>query len=165
MLLPPLEPQYCVEQAMNAILIDQPLVCIPRLTYLPVISRAYVGGKKCTCVSFRPPKTRRCDVGSPALIRLCLLFQAVALGSQCGHISVHGVRQVHVPLHRCHEQPGLQTTPCSSCLTARERQSAIKAFNLLALQGSFSDSQDILQVWTAVRPNHDAEKKCVCVCV
>lgn len=39
-LLPPLEPQYCVEQAMNAILIDQPLVCIPRLTYLPVISRA-----------------------------------------------------------------------------------------------------------------------------
>ncbi|XP_003973407.1 retinol dehydrogenase 10-A [Takifugu rubripes] len=40
MLLPPLEPQYCVEQAMNAILIDQPLVCIPRLTYLPVISRA-----------------------------------------------------------------------------------------------------------------------------
>lgn len=40
LLLPPLEPQYCVEQAMNAILIDQPLVCIPRLTYLPVISRA-----------------------------------------------------------------------------------------------------------------------------
>ncbi|CAG06953.1 unnamed protein product, partial [Tetraodon nigroviridis] len=39
-LLPPLEPQYCVEQAMNAILVDQPLVCIPRLTYLPVISRA-----------------------------------------------------------------------------------------------------------------------------
>ena len=39
-LLPPLEPQYCVEQAMNAILIDQPFVCIPRLTYLPVISRA-----------------------------------------------------------------------------------------------------------------------------
>uniref|UniRef100_A0A3P8SYQ6 Short-chain dehydrogenase/reductase 3 n=1 Tax=Amphiprion percula TaxID=161767 RepID=A0A3P8SYQ6_AMPPE len=39
LLLPPLEPQYCVEQAMNAILIDQPLVCIPRLTYLPVLSR------------------------------------------------------------------------------------------------------------------------------
>uniref|UniRef100_A0A8C4ZMS1 Retinol dehydrogenase 20 n=1 Tax=Gadus morhua TaxID=8049 RepID=A0A8C4ZMS1_GADMO len=34
MILPPLDPQYCVEQAMNAILIDQPLVCIPRLTYL-----------------------------------------------------------------------------------------------------------------------------------
>uniref|UniRef100_A0A4W5LWP2 Retinol dehydrogenase 20 n=1 Tax=Hucho hucho TaxID=62062 RepID=A0A4W5LWP2_9TELE len=38
--LAPLDPEYCVEQAMNAILIDQPLVCIPRLTYLPVISRA-----------------------------------------------------------------------------------------------------------------------------
>uniref|UniRef100_A0A8D3DEE0 Retinol dehydrogenase 20 n=1 Tax=Scophthalmus maximus TaxID=52904 RepID=A0A8D3DEE0_SCOMX len=40
MLLPPLKPQYCVEQAMNAILIDQPLVCIPRLTYLPFLARA-----------------------------------------------------------------------------------------------------------------------------
>ncbi|XP_071383089.1 retinol dehydrogenase 10-A [Centroberyx affinis] len=40
LLLPPLEPQYCVEQAMNAILIDQPLVCIPRLTYLPFLTRA-----------------------------------------------------------------------------------------------------------------------------
>ncbi|XP_034537765.1 retinol dehydrogenase 10-A [Notolabrus celidotus] len=39
-ILPPLDPQYCVEQAMNAILIDQPLVCIPRLTYLPFLSRA-----------------------------------------------------------------------------------------------------------------------------
>ncbi|XP_005724553.1 retinol dehydrogenase 10-A isoform X2 [Pundamilia nyererei] len=40
LLLPPLEPQYCVEQAMNAILVNQPLVCIPRLTYLPVLFRA-----------------------------------------------------------------------------------------------------------------------------
>ncbi|XP_060925130.1 retinol dehydrogenase 10 [Limanda limanda] len=40
LVLPPLDPQYCVEQAMNAILIDQPLVCIPRLTYLPFLSRA-----------------------------------------------------------------------------------------------------------------------------
>uniref|UniRef100_A0A3B4B2Q7 Short-chain dehydrogenase/reductase 3 n=1 Tax=Periophthalmus magnuspinnatus TaxID=409849 RepID=A0A3B4B2Q7_9GOBI len=39
LVLAPLEPQYCVEQAMNAILIDQPLVCIPRLTYLPVLFR------------------------------------------------------------------------------------------------------------------------------
>ncbi|KAK9528918.1 hypothetical protein VZT92_013047 [Zoarces viviparus] len=38
--LPPLEPQYCVEQAMNAIVIDQPLVCIARLTYLPFLCRA-----------------------------------------------------------------------------------------------------------------------------
>ncbi|XP_056130395.1 retinol dehydrogenase 10-A isoform X1 [Lampris incognitus] len=40
LILPPLEPQYCVEQAMNAILIDQPLVCIPRLTYVPFLCRA-----------------------------------------------------------------------------------------------------------------------------
>ncbi|KAM9813692.1 retinol dehydrogenase 10-A [Neosynchiropus ocellatus] len=40
MVLAPLQPQYCVEQAMNAILIDQALVCIPRLTYLPFLSRA-----------------------------------------------------------------------------------------------------------------------------
>uniref|UniRef100_A0A3Q1FEB4 Short-chain dehydrogenase/reductase 3 n=1 Tax=Acanthochromis polyacanthus TaxID=80966 RepID=A0A3Q1FEB4_9TELE len=39
LILSPLEPQYCVEHAMNAILIDQPLVCIPRLAYLPVLSR------------------------------------------------------------------------------------------------------------------------------
>lgn len=42
MILPPLQPQYCVEQAMNAILIDQPLVCIPRMTYIPYLSRASV---------------------------------------------------------------------------------------------------------------------------
>ncbi|ROL50782.1 Retinol dehydrogenase 10-A [Anabarilius grahami] len=40
LVLPPLEPLYCVQQAMNAILIDQPLVCIPRLTYLPFLARA-----------------------------------------------------------------------------------------------------------------------------
>uniref|UniRef100_A0A673Y989 Retinol dehydrogenase 20 n=1 Tax=Salmo trutta TaxID=8032 RepID=A0A673Y989_SALTR len=39
--LAPLEPEYCVEQAMNAILIDQPLVCIPRLTYLYVKMISY----------------------------------------------------------------------------------------------------------------------------
>uniref|UniRef100_A0A673GYJ3 Retinol dehydrogenase 20 n=1 Tax=Sinocyclocheilus rhinocerous TaxID=307959 RepID=A0A673GYJ3_9TELE len=34
LILPPLQPLYCVvEQAMNAILTDQPLVCISRLTY------------------------------------------------------------------------------------------------------------------------------------
>uniref|UniRef100_A0A8C5B148 Retinol dehydrogenase 20 n=1 Tax=Gadus morhua TaxID=8049 RepID=A0A8C5B148_GADMO len=47
MILPPLDPQYCVEQAMNAILIDQPLVCIPRLTYLPFLSRAECVGVVC----------------------------------------------------------------------------------------------------------------------
>ncbi|XP_062324616.1 retinol dehydrogenase 10 [Osmerus eperlanus] len=38
--LSPLDPLYCVEEAMNAILIDQPMVCIPRITYLAYICRA-----------------------------------------------------------------------------------------------------------------------------
>ncbi|KAM8914126.1 retinol dehydrogenase 10-A [Spinachia spinachia] len=52
LLLPPLEPQYCVEQAMNAILIDQPLVCIPRLTYLPFLSRALLPWE-CNLITYR----------------------------------------------------------------------------------------------------------------
>ncbi|XP_036388009.1 retinol dehydrogenase 10-B-like [Megalops cyprinoides] len=38
--IPPLEPLDCVQQAMNAILADQPMVCIPRVMYLPFLSRA-----------------------------------------------------------------------------------------------------------------------------
>ncbi|KAF7662943.1 hypothetical protein LDENG_00223560 [Lucifuga dentata] len=52
LILPPLEPQYCVEQAMNAILIDQPLVCIPRLTYLPFLSSIVAMGIQCGYISF-----------------------------------------------------------------------------------------------------------------
>lgn len=37
--LSPQDPLYVVQQAMNAILIDQPLVCIPRLTYFPYMAR------------------------------------------------------------------------------------------------------------------------------
>lgn len=33
------DPVYVVKQAMNAVLIDQRLVCIPRLTYIPYIAR------------------------------------------------------------------------------------------------------------------------------
>jgi retinol dehydrogenase-10 len=32
--LPPLKPDYCVKQAMKAILTDQPMVCTPRLMYI-----------------------------------------------------------------------------------------------------------------------------------
>ncbi|KAG2458496.1 retinol dehydrogenase 10-A [Polypterus senegalus] len=32
--LPPLKPEYCVKQAMNAILTDQPMICTPRLMYM-----------------------------------------------------------------------------------------------------------------------------------
>lgn len=28
-----------------------------------------------------------------------VLFQIVAMGIECGHVSFHGVRQVHGPLH------------------------------------------------------------------
>ncbi|XP_020789903.1 retinol dehydrogenase 10-A [Boleophthalmus pectinirostris] len=70
LLLAPLEPQYCVEQAMNAILIDQPLVCIPRLTYLPVLFRAllpwesnviaykFMGSDKCMYPFINSVKTK-----------------------------------------------------------------------------------------------------------
>lgn len=33
-LLPPLKPEYCVKQAMRAILTDQPMICTPRLMYM-----------------------------------------------------------------------------------------------------------------------------------
>ncbi|KAK2095650.1 hypothetical protein P7K49_027066 [Saguinus oedipus] len=32
--LPPLKPDYCVKQAMKAILTDQPMICTPRLMYI-----------------------------------------------------------------------------------------------------------------------------------
>ncbi|KAG5841921.1 hypothetical protein ANANG_G00172160 [Anguilla anguilla] len=32
--LPPLKPEYCVNQAMRAILTDQPMICTPRLMYM-----------------------------------------------------------------------------------------------------------------------------------
>ncbi|XP_018613152.1 retinol dehydrogenase 10-A-like isoform X2 [Scleropages formosus] len=33
-LLPPLEPEYCVKQAMTAILTEQPMICTPRTMYI-----------------------------------------------------------------------------------------------------------------------------------
>ncbi|XP_077459192.1 retinol dehydrogenase 10-A [Stigmatopora argus] len=59
LVLPPLDPQYCVEQAMNAILIDQPLVCIPRLTYLPVLFRALLPWES-NVVSYRFMGSDKC---------------------------------------------------------------------------------------------------------
>ncbi|XP_031423043.2 retinol dehydrogenase 10-B [Clupea harengus] len=59
LVLPALDPVYCVQQAMNAILIDQPFVCIPRMTYIPYMARTllpweanaviyrFVGSDKC----------------------------------------------------------------------------------------------------------------------
>ncbi|KAL4624593.1 retinol dehydrogenase 10-B-like isoform X1, partial [Arapaima gigas] len=34
LLLPPLQPEYCVKQAMRAILTDQPMICMPRIMYM-----------------------------------------------------------------------------------------------------------------------------------
>ncbi|XP_062324613.1 retinol dehydrogenase 10-like [Osmerus eperlanus] len=58
-LIPPLDPLYTVQQSMNAILGEQHMICIPRLMYIPFVSRAllpweanmatyrFMGGDKC----------------------------------------------------------------------------------------------------------------------
>ncbi|XP_072308337.1 retinol dehydrogenase 10-A-like [Eucyclogobius newberryi] len=39
-LIPPLEPLYTVQQSMQAILSEQQMICIPRLMYIPFLTRA-----------------------------------------------------------------------------------------------------------------------------
>lgn len=39
-LIPPLEPLYTVQQSMKAILAEQQMICIPRLMYIPFLTRA-----------------------------------------------------------------------------------------------------------------------------
>ncbi|KAM8867791.1 retinol dehydrogenase 10-B-like [Synchiropus picturatus] len=58
-LIPPLEPLYTVQQSMRAILAEQQMICIPRLMYIPFVTRAllpwdanvatyrFMGGDKC----------------------------------------------------------------------------------------------------------------------
>ncbi|XP_054640845.1 retinol dehydrogenase 10-B-like isoform X2 [Dunckerocampus dactyliophorus] len=58
-LIPPLEPLYTVQQSMTAILAEQQMICIPRLMYIPFLTRAllpweanvatyrFMGGDKC----------------------------------------------------------------------------------------------------------------------
>uniref|UniRef100_A0A672ISI4 Retinol dehydrogenase 20 n=1 Tax=Salarias fasciatus TaxID=181472 RepID=A0A672ISI4_SALFA len=58
-LIPPLEPLYTVQQSMKAILAEQQMICIPRLMYIPFLTRAllpweanvatyrFMGGDKC----------------------------------------------------------------------------------------------------------------------
>ncbi|XP_037619179.1 retinol dehydrogenase 10-B-like [Sebastes umbrosus] len=58
-LIPPLEPLYTVQQSMKAILAEQNMICIPRLMYIPFLTRAllpweanvatyrFMGGDKC----------------------------------------------------------------------------------------------------------------------
>ncbi|KAM4612659.1 retinol dehydrogenase 10-A-like [Polymixia lowei] len=57
--IPPLDPLYTVQQSMNAILGEQQMICIPRLMYIPFLTRAllpweanvatyrFMGGDKC----------------------------------------------------------------------------------------------------------------------
>ncbi|CAL8353283.1 unnamed protein product [Gadus morhua 'NCC'] len=58
-LIPPLDPLYTVKQSMNAILAEQQMICIPRLMYIPLLTRAllpweanvatyrFMGGDRC----------------------------------------------------------------------------------------------------------------------
>lgn len=58
-LIPPLKPLYTVQQSMQAILSEQQMICIPRLMYIPFLTRAllpweanvatyrFMGGDKC----------------------------------------------------------------------------------------------------------------------
>uniref|UniRef100_A0A8C6U627 Retinol dehydrogenase 10 n=1 Tax=Neogobius melanostomus TaxID=47308 RepID=A0A8C6U627_9GOBI len=58
-LIPPLEPLYTVQQSMQAILSEQQMICIPRIMYIPFLTRAllpweanvatyrFMGGDKC----------------------------------------------------------------------------------------------------------------------
>uniref|UniRef100_A0A8C6U8L4 Short-chain dehydrogenase/reductase 3 n=1 Tax=Neogobius melanostomus TaxID=47308 RepID=A0A8C6U8L4_9GOBI len=40
-LIPPLEPLYTVQQSMQAILSEQQMICIPRIMYIPFLTRAF----------------------------------------------------------------------------------------------------------------------------
>ncbi|XP_060926450.1 retinol dehydrogenase 10-like [Limanda limanda] len=58
-LIPPLQPLYTVQQSMKAILAEQQMICIPRIMYIPFLTRAllpweanlatyrFMGGDKC----------------------------------------------------------------------------------------------------------------------
>ncbi|XP_007883687.1 retinol dehydrogenase 10-like [Callorhinchus milii] len=41
-LVPPLKPEYCVREAMKAILINQQMICIPRLMYFAAFSKTFL---------------------------------------------------------------------------------------------------------------------------
>ncbi|CAM9638297.1 unnamed protein product [Lampetra fluviatilis] len=68
--LPPLQPEQCVQQAMRAILTDQPVLCMPRLIYLVVFMKSilpweavvamyrFLGADKCMYPFFEECKRR-----------------------------------------------------------------------------------------------------------
>ncbi|CAH2285422.1 retinol dehydrogenase 10 [Pelobates cultripes] len=48
--LPPLKPDYCVKQAMRAILTDQPMICTPRLLYMVTCMKSILPFEAVVCM-------------------------------------------------------------------------------------------------------------------
>ncbi|XP_066122419.1 retinol dehydrogenase 10 [Saccopteryx bilineata] len=48
--LPPLKPDYCVQQAMKAILTDQPMICTPRLMYIVTFMKSILPFEAVVCM-------------------------------------------------------------------------------------------------------------------
>ncbi|KAM8966631.1 retinol dehydrogenase 10 isoform 4-T4 [Pelodytes ibericus] len=48
--LPPLKPDYCVKQAMRAILTDQPMICTPRLMYMVTCMKSILPFEAVVCM-------------------------------------------------------------------------------------------------------------------
>ncbi|XP_038622548.1 retinol dehydrogenase 10 [Tachyglossus aculeatus] len=48
--LPPLKPDYCVQQAMRAILTDQPMICTPRLMYIVTFMKSILPFEAVVCM-------------------------------------------------------------------------------------------------------------------
>ncbi|KAG7455115.1 hypothetical protein MATL_G00252990 [Megalops atlanticus] len=49
-LLPPLKPEYCVKQAVRAILTDQPMICTPRLMYMVTFMKTILPFEAIVCM-------------------------------------------------------------------------------------------------------------------
>ncbi|XP_043859175.1 retinol dehydrogenase 10-like [Dromiciops gliroides] len=48
--LPPLKPDYCVKQAMNAILTEQPMICTPHLVYIVTFMKNILSFEAVVCM-------------------------------------------------------------------------------------------------------------------
>lgn len=51
--LPPLKPEFCVKQAMRAILTDQPMICTPRIVYMVNFMKRWAAS--CVLTFWFPP--------------------------------------------------------------------------------------------------------------
>ncbi|KAM9436839.1 retinol dehydrogenase 10-A [Clarias gariepinus] len=48
--LPPLKPEFCVKQAMKAILTDQPMICTPRIVYMVTFMKSILPFEAIVCM-------------------------------------------------------------------------------------------------------------------